>query len=194
MRTISSGFILLLVLSIMFMSFEVPEGWYIAGSKPESYEMGIAKGSGADGTNAATIKSIEKKIKGFGTLMQDSKPGIYSGKRVRMSGFLKSENVEGMAGLWLRVDQVGSKTPLGFDNMSDRKIKGTTPWKKYEIVLDVPSNASNLAYGALLTGTGQIWFDDIRFEIVDSTVSVTGNRMMNSSSPKSDPVNLNFEK
>ena len=111
-----------------------------------------------------------------------------------MSGFLKSENVEGMAGLWLRVDQVGSKTPLGFDNMSDRKIKGTTPWKKYEIVLDVPSNASNLAYGALLTGTGQIWFDDIRFEIVDSTVSVTGNRMMNSSSPKSDPVNLNFEK
>ncbi len=183
-----------LFLSLAFLSFDLPKGWFAAGSKPDSYEMGVEKGSAADGSNAATIKSIEKKINGFGTLMQDAKPGNYLGKRIRLSGSIKSEKVDGMAGLWLRVDQANSKVPLSFDNMSDRKIKGTTPWTKYEIVLDVPLNASNLAYGALLTGTGQIWFDNLQFDIVDSTISVTGKNMSNSSPANSEPVNLDFEK
>jgi hypothetical protein len=183
-----------LILSLAFLSFDLPKGWFAAGSKPDSYEMGVDKGSAADGSNAATIKSIEKKINGFGTLMQDAKPGNYLGKRIRLSGSMKCENVDGMAGLWLRVDQANSKTPLSFDNMADRKIKGTTPWTKYEIVLDVPYSASNLAYGALLSGTGQIWFDNLKFEIVDSTISVTGKNMTNSSPATSEPVNLDFEK
>jgi hypothetical protein len=53
--------------------------------------MGVDKGAGQDGKNAATIKSIEKSIKGFGTLMQNCLPGKYAGKRVRMSGFMKSK-------------------------------------------------------------------------------------------------------
>jgi hypothetical protein len=58
----------------------------------------------------------------------------------------------------------------------------------------VPYSASNLAYGALLSGTGQIWFDNLKFEIVDSTISVTGKNMTNSSPATSEPVNLDFEK
>jgi hypothetical protein len=183
-----------LILSLAFLSFDIPKGWFAAGSKPDSYEMGVDKGSATDGSNAATIKSIEKKINGFGTLMQDAKPGNYLGKRIRLSASIKSEKVDGWAGLWLRVDQANSKASLSFDNMSDRKIKGTTPWTKYEIVLDVPDNASKLAYGALLSGTGQIWFDNLKFEIVDSTISVTGKNMSGSSPSISEPVNLDFEK
>ena len=63
---------------------------------------------------------------------------------------------------------------LSFDNMSDRPIVGTTDWKKYDIVLDVPNNASNIAFGALLSGTGQIWFEKLTFEIVDTSVKTTG--------------------
>jgi hypothetical protein len=174
-------------------SYDLPLGWFAAGSKPKSYQMGTDKGAGQNGMNAATIKSVEKKIEGFGTLMQQSMPGIYLGKRVRMTGYMKSNNVGGWAGLWLRVDQAGSTKSLSFDNMADRPIKGTTEWTKCEIVLDVPSNASMLAYGALLSGTGQIWFDNLQFEIVDTTVPVTGG------SPKASatvdgPTNLDFEK
>lgn len=186
--------ITLILLTFLLVSFEVPKGWFAAGSSPDSYEMEIAKGSAADGSNAATIRSIDKKVRGFGTLMQDCKPDQYRGKRIRLSGSVKSENVKGWAGLWLRVDQERSDTPLSFDNMSDRKIKGSLPWTKYEIVLDVSSKASNLAYGALLCGTGQIWFDNLQFEIVDSTVSVTGNHKIKSSPDITDPVNLDFEK
>jgi hypothetical protein len=79
------------------------------------------------------------------------------------------------------------------DGKKDRSIKGTTDWTKYEIVLDVPLNSSNLAYGALLVGTGQIWFDDIKFEIVDNSVATTG-KDKEAMMPNKEPVNLDFEK
>ena len=185
--------ILLILLTLIFFSFELPTGWFIAGSNPKSYEMGTDKGAGQNGSNAATIKSIRRKIHGFGTLMQNCLPDNYLGKRVRMSGYVKTANVSDWAGLWFRIDQQGSNKSLGFDNMHDgkmdRSIKGTTDWTKYEIVLDVPSNSSNLAYGALLVGTGQIWFDNLKFEIVDNSVPKTGE-----GNQKKEPINLDFEK
>jgi hypothetical protein len=185
--------ILLITLSAFLFSFDLPSGWLKAGDKPQSYEMGIAKGGGQDGKNAATIKSIDRKIKGFGTLMQESKPDKYLGKRVRMTAYIKSEKISGWAGLWFRVDQAGSSRPLAFDNMQDRAIKGTTGWTKYEIVLVVPENASLLAYGALLSGKGQIWFSNVTFEIVDDTVKTTGSLKGEKAVLQNEPSNLNFE-
>lgn len=175
------------------LSFDTPSGWFNAGSKPLSYEMGIDKGAGQSGKNAATIKSKEIKIDGFGTLMQQCSPDKYLGKRVRMTGFIKSENVETWAGLWLRVDQPGSQQSLSFDNMENRPIKGTTAWAKCEIVLDVPTNASLIAFGGLLKVTGQIWFDNITFEIVDNTVPTTGYCGKSQSVLLNEPSNLDFE-
>jgi hypothetical protein len=194
MKARSANVILVLCLALMSLSFDIPQGWFKAGSAPNSYDMGIDKASGQDGTDAATIKSIEKKIDGFGTLMQESKPDPYLGKRVRMSAYVKSENVADWAGIWFRVDKSGSEMALAFDNMQNRPIKGTTGWTKYEIVLYVPKNASMLAFGALLSGTGQIWFDNIKFEIVDNSVMTTGYNMSENSTIQDEPTNLDFEK
>jgi hypothetical protein len=185
--------VLLVGTTVALLSFDLPTGWFKAGSKPDSYEMGVDKNAGQDGKNAATIKSIDKKINGFGTLMQESKPDNYLGKRVKMTAFIKSENVKDWAGLWFRVDQAGSDQPLSFDNMENRAIKGTTDWTKYEIVLDVPANASMLAYGVLIDGTGQIWFDNLSFAIVDESVKTTGYNK-GQSEIQSEPTNLDFEK
>lgn len=214
----------LLVAKSPFPGLELPQGWFKAGDKPGSYEMGVVKVQSFDvmdgqkkiikkydliadpatETKVATIKSIDKKIDGFGTLMQSCKPGNYLGNRVRMSGYMKNENLSEWAGFWFRVDGKDVRNFLAFDNMQDgkknRSVKGTTPWTKYEIVLDVPSAAINLAYGALLAGTGQIWFDHITFEIVDQTVPTTGYTLaeVREKAPeKFDnevPMNLDFEK
>jgi hypothetical protein len=167
-------------------SYDLPKNWFKAGSQPGKYDMGIDKGAGINGKNAATIKSNRTDITGFGTLMQNSLPDKYLGKRVRMTGYIKSKNVDGWAGLWFRVDGDRTSKSLSFDNMSNRPVSGTTDWKKYEIVLDVPAGATNLAYGALLDGKGQIWFDNINFEIVDDTVPATDKT-------NREPKNLNFE-
>lgn len=184
---------------LMSFDFPMPFGWFAAGSDPKSYDMGTDAGAGQDGKNAATIKSIDKEIKGFGTLMQNCLPGKYLGKRVKMTGYMKTADVQAWAGFWLRVDQKGSQQFLSFDNMyngkSNRSITGTTSWTKYEIVLDVPAEASNIAYGALLNGTGQIWFDNLSFEIVDNSVPTTGSGPNDATkSTLAEPTNLNFQK
>ncbi len=176
----------------------MPEGWFAAGNAPKSYDMGAETGAGEYGKKAATIKSIDKEINGFGTLMQQCLPGKYLGKRVRMTGYMKTKDVKEWAGFWFRVDQKGSQEPLSFDNMKngkkDRSITGTTDWTKYEIVLDVPAEASNIAYGALLSGTGQVWFDNLSFEIVDNSVPVTGMGKDMGMSNLTEPTNLDFQK
>lgn len=192
-NTILLSIFILVSFSFSLFSFDLPKSWFKAGSEPKKYEMGIDKGAGRDGKNAATIQSKDKKINGFGTLMQDCLPDNYLGKRIRMNGFIKSKDVDDKAGFWLRVDQSHSNDPLSFDNMLNRPIKGTTEWKKYEIVLDVPVNAINIAYGALLVGTGQIWFDEITFEIVDNSIPTTGRGKENLM-PSKEPLNLDFEK
>ena len=97
----------------------------------------------------------------------------YRGKRVRLSGYVKSELVEPWAGLWMRVDGPNGKM-LSFDNMENRPIVGTTDWQKCEIVLDVPEDSAQIAIGIVLSGKGQVWLSNVQFEAVDSNVPTTG--------------------
>jgi hypothetical protein len=58
---------------------------------------------------------------------------------------MKSEEVTGWAGLWMRVDK--GKEVVAIDNMQGRAIKGTTSWQRYEVVLDVPRTQQALRLG-----------------------------------------------
>src|SRR5262249_46405972 len=76
----------------------------------------------------------------------------YRGKRLRFWAYLKSNEVTGWAGLWMRVNgpasaQGGTDQRLRFDNMRNRPVKGTKPWSRYEIVMDVPDAATDIAIG-----------------------------------------------
>ncbi|MEZ5172640.1 MAG: hypothetical protein R2850_03825 [Bacteroidia bacterium] len=167
-----------LVFIPVFLSFSLPKGWFVAGSMPGSYEMIDADGIAINGKQTMTIKSIKKKVSGFGTLMKTQAAGEYIGSRVRMTGMMKTENVKGWAGFWMRIDSNEKNKYLGFDNMKDgaedRSINGSNEWQQYEIVLDVPEGSTSLNFGALLAGSGQIWFGDVQFEKVDSSVKTTG--------------------
>ncbi|MCE3227517.1 MAG: hypothetical protein K0S32_2068 [Bacteroidetes bacterium] len=151
--------------------------WPSAGSDLKSYNISGDYGSGK---TIGVIKSVKKKINGFISMMQSSVPEKYLGKRVRMTGYIRTENVAEWTGLWLRVGVKGGNEALAFDNMrygkNDRSIKGTTPRTKYEIVVDVPSNSANIVYGIMLVGTGQIWFDSMLLEEVDESVPLTSGK------------------
>ena len=94
--------------------------------------------------------------------------------------------------MWLRID---SKTPgesLGFDNMQDRPIIGNSDWTKCEIVMDVPAESITLKFGALISGTGKIWFDNVTFEILDNASPKISNELNSMPLPEK-PQNLDFE-
>jgi hypothetical protein len=92
--------------------------------------------------------------------------------------------------MWMRVDGPDRKV-LSFDNMGDRPVTGSTGWTRYEIVLDVPPDSVDIAFGFLLTQGGTVWGDNFKLEKVDSTVPVTAPSPP-AVKPKG-PVNADFE-
>jgi hypothetical protein len=62
----------------------------------------------------------------------------------------------------------------------------------YEVVLDVPADATGISFGALLNGSGKIWLNDVKFDVVGQDVLPTGT-LKNASLPAT-PLNLDFQK
>lgn len=164
-------------------------GWVMAGSEPKAYEMGIAETGGQARGPAAFLQSTAGPINGFGTMMQMFDVGDYAGKRVRFSGAVRSEAVKDWAGLWLRVDGENNR-PLAFDNMQRRPIKGTAGWQRYDVVLDVAPEAKKIAMGVLISNSGKVWLDDVKFEVVPASVATTNMPAVPPS--ESGPKNLGF--
>ena len=167
------------------------DGWFLAGSKPGSYKIGVDKSVYKTGNSSAFLESTDKKIDGFGTLMQTCLADEYLGKRIKMTAYVKSNAVSDWAGMWLRVDSKEQGKSLSFDNMQDRPIKGSKDWTLCEIILDVPQESATLNFGILLSGTGKVWLDKISFEVVDKMEKESTGGGRNYVNKK--PTNLDFK-
>ncbi len=166
----------------------VPPGWLLAGSNPRNYETGLDPQASYHAFPSAYLKAKQSAVEGFGTLMQEFSAGQYAGKRVKLTGSVKTEEVGGWAGLWMRVNK--GSTVVSFDNMMDRPIKGTTTWQNYEVILDVPQDATGIAFGILLNKSGSVWLNSVKFESVGLDVPVT---VKAPAQLPEGPTNLNFE-
>jgi len=164
------------------------KGWLIAGSTPRDFEFGTARVDGTSGKCAFIKAKIAPSPSGFGTLMQEVASDNYRGKRLRVSATIKTADAE-RAQLWMRVDGPDGKS-LAFYNMDDRAITGTTPWRPYSIVLDVPTNATDVAFGYFLNGKGTAWADAFKLEVVGKNVPVS---VMKSPDLPKSPANMDFE-
>lgn len=168
-RSITIG--LAVVLFGLAAAASIPEGWRLAGDQPWNYEVGIDPQTRFKDLPSSYLRSMEPQISGFGTLMQNLKADEYLGKRIRFSAAVKGEKVNNWAGMWMRVDK-GMKY-LAFDNMQNRPIRGDSAWHEYSIVLDVPTEATGIACGILLNGTGQVWMSNVKMEAVGKNVPTT---------------------
>lgn len=150
------------------------KGWITTGTAPEKYQVNIDYKIYNTGTKSATIQSVadEFEVGEFATIMQQFSARNFLGKRVRFSGFVKTKDVAGWCGLWMRIDSALS-VALKLDNMQNRPIVGTTEWNHYSCVLDVPENAAILNIGILLSGKGQAWLDNVSFQEVDHNTPTT---------------------
>jgi uncharacterized protein (TIGR02246 family) len=180
----------------------MPVGWIRTPSySSNGYSITVDTSVKHGGSASAAIKLTCGGENEFGSLGQILAADNYLGKRVRLTGWLKTENADA-AVLWMRVD--GNRRTLGFDNMLNRAATGTTDWKQFEVVLDVPTEAVNVVIGTFLSGKGQMWADDLKLEIVGSDVKSTNQLSLeqmqidvpNRNPKKSDskqPANLGFE-
>jgi len=189
-----------LVLVTAALEAAVPSGWFLAGSKPQEYDCNIDSANPYNGLPSVYLRSKEGvTTTGFGTMMQSFGATQYLGKRLRLSGYLKSDSVTSWGGLWMRIDDAnqtsgGYPKSVGFDNMhdglKDRSIKGTTGWQNYSVVLDVPEGATSISIGFLLAGPGTLWLSNVKVEVVGNDVPVTGRPP--NAPPPNGPTNLSL--
>ncbi|MGB7210587.1 MAG: nuclear transport factor 2 family protein [Pyrinomonadaceae bacterium] len=180
----------------------MPVGWIrTPANSSGGYLITVDKNNKRGEGASASIKFNCADDSGFGSIGQFIAADNYLGKRVRLTGWLRTENADS-AVLWMRID--GNRRTLGFDNMMNRPVTGTTDWKQFEVVLDVPAEAINVVIGSFIQGKGQMWVDDLKLEVAGAGVASTNqlspeqtrldnpNRTGKTSDIK-QPVNLGFE-
>ena len=133
----------------------VPRGW--TGGPPGTVftDNKIVHG----GQWSARLERNATSSNEFST-MSISIPMDFTGSRIEWRGFLRTEEVSGYVGLWMRED--GDAPGLAFDNMQQRQIKGTRDWTEYSNTLPLIPNAKQLFFGVLVSGTGKVWIDDLQ--------------------------------
>ena len=182
-----------------------PKGWFLGGTQPDQYKAGIDTKIVQHGQQSAILESIVENPSGFCTLMQGCTRKDLNGKRIKMTGYIKSLNTN-IATMWVRVDDLAGKVTADFDNMMDRPVSGTSDWTKCEIVFDATLKCS-INYGFILSGAGKIWVDNLSFEIVDYSMTKTAQYLdapfpeeyiqqiekLPQELPEKPSVNLDFE-
>lgn len=169
--------------------------WTTSISSQGNFEIGIDKSTRCNGHPSCCMRSKVPQPRGFAEIHQQFSAEVFRGKRLKLTAFVKVNQAKEWGGLWMRVNSPDGV--VGFDNMADRAISGSNDWKRYSIVLDVPSNATEVRMGCMLTGPGELWVTDFSLEPVAKTVPTTGKpvdpSLFPAEKPNLSPRNLQFE-
>ena len=165
--------VLLLAANLAVMADATPpKGWVVSGNNPAGYDCGTDLAVAAAGSQqSAYIKAKSVDASGFATVMQRVAADNYRGQRIRLSAVLRTDSAN-RAQLWMRVDGADHRI-LAFDNMGSRPIAGTTDWRSYSVVLNVPKESADIAFGFLLSGPGAVWADQFQLEAVGGDAAPT---------------------
>ncbi len=89
-------------------------------------------------------------------------------QKCRLSAWVKLESVElGYGSIWVRItDEKNNRNYL--DNGSLR-LEGTSNWQFYSIDFYMDESIKEINLGGKITGIGNIWFDNLKIEVVADT-------------------------
>ena len=145
---------------------KLPDTWYQYGS---GYSLKIDSAEKKSGNNSILIEPMPARPQGSFGSIATTFPS-YDGKEIELRGFLKFKDVTGgSVGLWIRIE--GDAGVLQFENMLSQGIAGSAEWKEYSVKLPLPEDANKITIGALITGNGQLWVDDLHVLIDGKDIS-----------------------
>jgi hypothetical protein len=137
----------------------VPAGWKASPPSTVFTDHSVVHG----GQWSARIERSADSSAAFSSLGARI-PIDFLGTTIELRGFLRTRDVKDFAGLWMREDGAVVKS-LAFDNMQSQQVKDTRDWTEYTIHLPLHPEARELLIGALLSGTGTVWVDDLQLLI-----------------------------
>jgi C-terminal processing protease CtpA/Prc len=132
-----------------------PNGWFINPAGTVQVDKEIVHG----GSWSARFDRDAARTDNFSVISKNL-PVDFTGGTVELRGFLRTKNVIGFADLYIRED--GERGVLQFKGMDDQHIDGTRDWAEFSVSIPIAADARQLQFGALLSGTGTMWADDLR--------------------------------
>ncbi|WEK20918.1 MAG: hypothetical protein P0Y49_07180 [Candidatus Pedobacter colombiensis] len=131
------------------------------------------------GTSHKVTIDVTDKVKGKASLLifgdekhvtSDSNVSLFNhifsdfkGDSIELSGYLKTENVKGRAGLCLIV--MGKNGILTANEMKENNLNGTKAWRKYAIKLPLTDSTKSIYLAVYHIGSGKVWADDFKLSI-----------------------------
>jgi len=145
----------------------VPVGWEIRGGDVGVLDAEITHSGAASGRLRAAEGDLERRR---------TPPGMFScfgaepvaGRTLRLRAFVRSEDATGsLTGLVIEVfgrGPGGRSELLAAGTMRSFPISGTTGWEQHNVQVPVAKVAERVCVGALITGRGTLWIDDLGLE------------------------------
>jgi hypothetical protein len=157
------------VLALAAAPEPLPAPWQLAGMDPKKFTAGVDQSDGYKGAKFLSNKSDDGKA--WASLTQVISAQNYLGQRIRFRARVRTQDVSDWAGLWMRVDSQ-SRHGAAFYNSQDKPIKGSMDWQERSVVLDVPQDATMIAFGVIDSGKGSVWIDQLAIDTVGQDVPV----------------------
>jgi hypothetical protein len=161
-------------------------GWFEPETQPAGYETGEDTAvSSPDSDSPSVYIRSNRTTAGSGDLIQTISAQNYRGQRISLTLYLQGEAISGQAMPWLRIDSVYGT--IAKANVGSLALSGSQEWTPYELVLDVPDEATVITLGVSLQGGGTVWIGDVQLETVSDAVPTTN--LFDAAAP----INLGFE-
>jgi erythromycin esterase len=148
-----------------------PAGWEIR-DVVRSYGFDVVTSDSAahSGARSAVLRRAPGPHYGdyVGQLGQRVDAAAYRGHRIRLQAAVRGElsGPESAAWLSLAISGAGFWPEDVFNSGTDYPVTGVD-WQVYEIVTDVPEDATVISYGLFMTGSGAVWLDTVSLEVVE---------------------------
>lgn len=88
-------------------------------------------------------------------------PNKYVGKEMELTAYVKTDDVNGIAGIFYKTDQ---RMPLQYADVNG--IQGSNDWQKISLKHPIKqSHIDQIGIGVMLRGSGTVWIDDVELKI-----------------------------
>lgn len=200
-----SIFCLIILLTASFRQDQKIEfhGWEFWPGLNHGYKAAIDKKISHSGMQSIVIERDTKDNHDICSLLQTFSDKNLAGKRIKMTGYIRSTNYGDTAFMWVRIADYNKRMSTDYGNTIPA-IRTSRSWTKHVLIFDVEDNC-DIFFGFMFRGHEKTWFDDVSFEIVGNSV-IKNTFSLNTPLTDADlekypdfqvqqrqPVNLNFE-
>jgi len=143
---------------------EIPEYWINASIPVENLTMSIDKEVVHSGNRSVSINNTHIYDEVVSNNWFQTARVVPKNQMIELSGWVKTIDTESVV-MVIRCEDNNNKL-VGFATTQKlSEINGTNDWKEYSTSLIVPDDTKEIRVLLALTGTGQVWFDDVTLVI-----------------------------